>query len=159
MLTTYNKEQISGVISTARSVSFESKKHPVELHLDENRMNQLLDEINELKFLLNKKTEVINGLVESVEEITWINPDQIDEETLLSINDIISILKDLHTTMIRQYVGLNIVRKKGIALAEIKALKHSMDDIKEAYTDLESVFFFLPQMPDFKETTKELSLI
>ncbi len=31
--------------------------------------------------------------------------------------------------------------------------------LKESYQDLESVFFFLPEIAEFKDTTKQLSLI
>ena len=54
---------------------------------------------------------------------------------------------------------MNDLRKKGIAKEAIKDFKNSIDELKEAYEDLESVFFFLPEMPDFKETTSKLSLV
>ena len=38
-------------------------------------------------------------------------------------------------------------------------IKNSIDELKESYEDLESVFFFLPKMPDFVETTTKLSLM
>jgi hypothetical protein len=65
----------------------------------------------------------------------------------------------LHSTLIRQYVSLNLIRSKGIAKDEIKNFKNAVDDLKENYQDLESVYFFLPEIPDFKETTKLLSLV
>lgn len=51
------------------------------------------------------------------------------------------------------------MRSKGIAKEEISNFKAAIDDLKDSYQDLESVFFFLPKMPEFKETTKQLSLI
>jgi hypothetical protein len=44
-------------------------------------------------------------------------------------------------------------------LDAILEFKIAVDEQKEVYEDLESVFFFLPEMPDFKETTKLLSLV
>jgi 5-bromo-4-chloroindolyl phosphate hydrolysis protein len=61
--------------------------------------------------------------------------------------------------LIRQYVSLYLIRSKGIAKEEIKNFKNTIDDLKENYQDLESVYFFLPEIPDFKETTKLLSLV
>lgn len=61
--------------------------------------------------------------------------------------------------MIHQYVLMGKLRKNGIAKEEIKAFKNAIDELKESYEDLESVFFFLPKMPDFTDTTKKLSLI
>ncbi len=75
------------------------------------------------------------------------------------INDIISVGKDLDSSLIRQYVGFDFLRKKGIAKEEIKNFKKSIDGLKESYSDLESVFFFLPEISEFKETTKLLSLV
>ena len=75
------------------------------------------------------------------------------------INDLVSSAKDLHSTLIRQFVSMLFLRKRGIAKEEIKEFKNAVDDLKESYSDLESIFFFLPKMPDFVETTKELSLV
>lgn len=75
------------------------------------------------------------------------------------LNDLISSAKDLRTSLIRQYISMNFFRKKGIAKEEIKNFKNSIDELKESYEDLESVFFFLPEMPDFVETTSKLSLV
>ncbi|WMN11379.1 hypothetical protein QYS49_38175 [Marivirga salinae] len=78
---------------------------------------------------------------------------------MILLNDIISSAKDLRTSLIRQYISLNFLISNGIAKDEIKEFKNSIDELKESYEDLESVFFFLPEMPDFVETTKKLSLI
>ena len=68
------------------------------------------------------------------------------------------IYKYLHSSLIRQYVSFNFIRKKGIAKNEIKDYKSSIEEFKESYSALESVFFFLPKMPEFVETTKQLSI-
>ena len=94
------------------------------------------------------------------EEFTWkVNVDEIDEASLMAINVIISITKDLHSTLIRQYVNMAILRQKGIAIDEIKDFKYQIDVLKESFMDFESIYFNLPQMPQFTQTTKELSLI
>lgn len=54
---------------------------------------------------------------------------------------------------------MNAIRKKGIAKEEVNEFKNAIDELKETYFDLASVFFFLPKMPEFVETTKQLSLI
>ena len=74
-------------------------------------------------------------------------------------NDLISAAKDLHSSLVRQYISLDFLRKKGVAKEEIKEFKTSIDELKETYQDLESVFFYLPEMPEFVETTKQLSLV
>ena len=95
--------------------------------------------------------------IEKIEEITWFN--DLDNDTLMSINDLISSIRDLHSTLLRQYISLGYVRSKGIAKEEIKRFKASIDDLKDVAADLESRFFFLPNISGYQETTKELSLL
>ena len=82
-----------------------------------------------------------------------------DEERLMKVNEIISLCNDLHSSLLKFYSGLNTFIKKGIAKAEIKELKEAITDLKEITQDVESRFFFLPQMSVFTEITKELELI
>ena len=147
------KSAITNTFSSVRQFSFEEKK----AFLSEEKINALLDAILEFKRLFNKKTEKINSINEKIEKLTWFN--DVNDENLISLNDLISSIKDAHSTLIKQYVSLNYIRSKGIAKEEISNFKSAIDDLKESYHDLESVFFFLPEIPDFKETTKQLSLI
>jgi hypothetical protein len=149
-----HKSEISKTFSSVRNFSFEEKKVSI---FDEERMNAFLDAILEFKNTFQMKTEKIIEINESIERVTWFN--DLDEESLMLINDLSSSIKDLHSTLIRQYVSLNLIRSKGIAKEEIKNFKNTIDDLKENYQDLESVYFFLPEIPDFKETTKLLSLV
>ena len=149
-----NIEKISQTFNEVRKVSFYEKK---EASMSEESINACLDKIIEFKKLLHKKTQKIALINENLEKITWF--DDLEEEALIMINETISLCRDLHSTLIRFYVRLNFLKIKGIAKNEIKVFKSVIDDLKEISEDLESVFFFLPQMPDFKETTKKLSLI
>ena len=149
-----NKEEISGTYESVREYSYQEKKSPL---LKEGIINSFLDAILDFKSDLKKKTEIINEFNQHFEKVTWINA--IDEECLRLLNDLISITKDLYSTLIRQYVMMDPLRQRGIAKNEIKDFKLAVDELRESFTDLESVFFFLPEMPDFVETTNELSLI
>ncbi len=148
------KTKISETFEKVRKLSFEEKKKSA---LDEVKINKLLDKILEFKRFFTDKTNKINSLVEKIEQITWFN--DLDNESLMSINDLISSIRDLHSTLLRQYISLNLIRSKGIAKEEIKSFKTSIDDLKDVATDLESRFFFLSNIIDFQETTKELSLV
>lgn len=150
----YYKKEIKKMFSDIRTVSFEEKKSPL---MQEEQINAFLDAIIDLKSILNQKTQVIETINERIEKITWFT--NLDEGCLLLINDLISSARDLRITLVRQYISLSIIRKKGIAKVEIKNFKSAIDDLKEICDDLESVFFFLPQMPLFVETTKLLSLV
>jgi len=148
------KPQIENTFEQVRALSFEEKKASV---FDEQKINRLLDKILEFKKTYTTKTNKINFLVEKIEEITWFN--NLDEESLMSINDLISSIRDLHSSLLRQYVSLDLIRSKGIASEETKKFKAAIDDLKDVAADLESRFFFLPNIAGFQETTKELSLI
>ncbi|MEA5459933.1 hypothetical protein VB796_12835 [Arcicella sp. LKC2W] len=148
------KSEISDTFRSVRDFSFHAKKESL---YDEEKINAFLDTILEFKLILEKKTMTINNVIEKIEKLTWYN--NLDDESLMLINDLISSIKDLHSTLIRQYVSLNIIRSKGIAKEELKKFKIAIDDLKETYQDLESVFFFLPEIPNFKETTTLLSVI
>ncbi|MCF6318526.1 MAG: hypothetical protein L3J83_04470 [Proteobacteria bacterium] len=148
------KSEIVDTFSNVRTFSFEEKKSSV---LNEERINYFLDTLLDFKAHLKEKSEKIYDINQRIEQITWYN--DLDEECLMLLNDIISVAKDLQSSLIRQYVKMNIFRQKGIAKKEIASFKNAIDELKEAYEDLESVFFFLPEMPEFTETTRQLSLV
>lgn len=148
------KSEISDTFYNVREFSFHEKRESL---YDEEKVNTFLDAIIELKNSLDKKNNTINDLIEKIEKLTWY--DNLDNDCLMLINDLISSIKDLHSTLIRQYISLDNIRSKGIAKEEIKEFKLAIDDLKETYQDLESVFFFLPELPAFKETTTLLTLI
>lgn len=149
-----HKSEITETFLNIRNFSFKEKKTPI---LEEERINFFLDSLNDFKNDLKEKTLKIYEINERFEKITWFN--DLDEECLMKLNDIISAAKDLRSSLVRQYVSMTFLRKKGVAKEEIKEFKNSINDLKESYEDLESVFFFLPEMPEFMETTKKLSLI
>lgn len=148
------KATITETFESVRKLSFEEKKESAFI---EGKINKLFDKILDFKRDFTNKTNKINLLVEKIEKITWFN--NLDNDSLMSINDLISSIRDLHTSLLRQYISLNLIRSKGIAKEEIKKFKASIDDLKDVAVDLESRFFFLPDIADFPETTKELSLV
>ena len=149
-----HKSEIIETFMNIRDFSYKEKKSPL---LQEEKINSFLDTLSDFKNQLKEKTSEINEINEQIEGITWFN--DLDEECLMKLNDIISLAKDLRSSLVRQYVLMNSIRKKGLAKETIKDFKYSIDELKESYEDLESVFFFLPQMPEFNEITKKLSLI
>lgn len=148
------KEKINETFNQVRENSFEEKIHLTE----EARINKFLDNILDFRKLLSGKVEKIGDLNGKLESITWLD-DNIDEECLKLINDLIAVTKDYHSSLIRQYISMNKIRQRGIAKDETKAFKAAIDDLKDISNDLESVFFYLPNIPGFKETTRELSLL
>lgn len=154
MKTSICKAEIEKTYSNVRNLSYNEKKSPL---LTEEHINHFLDAILDLKSILNNKADKIYDINDKIEKLSWFN--DLNDDCLMLINDLVSLAKDLRTTLIRQYIALNFLRKKGIAKDEIKNFKNAIDELKEVSQDIESTFFFLPRMPDFVETTKELSLI
>lgn len=149
-----HKPQIAETFDKVRKLSFEEKK---EALFEESKINKLLDTILEFKKVYTTKTAKIESLIEKIEQITWFN--KLDKESLMLVNDLISSIRDLHSSLLRQYISLNLIHPKGIAKDEIKNFKHAIDDLKDVASDLDSRFFFLPNIADFQETTIELSLV
>jgi histidyl-tRNA synthetase len=149
-----HKSEIEATFTSVSDYSYNEKRSPF---MDQERMDTFLDTILDFKDSLKEKTDTIISLTDRVDNITWYN--ELDDECLKLINDLISAIKDLRSTLTRQYASMSFLRKKGIAKEEIKEFKSAIDEVKESYQDLESIFFFLPEIPDFKETTKLLSLI
>jgi len=148
-----NQTKILETFENVRKLSFEEKKDSI---FNEVKINKLLDTILDFKKVYTDKTIKINTLVEKIEQITWFN--NVGNDSLMSINDLISSIRDLHSSLLRQYISLNFIRTNGIAKEEIKKFKDSINDLKYIAADLDSRFFFQPNTPDFQETTKELSL-
>ena len=115
--------------------------------MDHEWPNAFLDSLLDFKHFLKEKTETIISFNDRIEKITWYN--DLDEECFMLINDLIAAIKDLHSSLIRQYISMNYLKQKGLVKEEIRDFKCTIDNLKENYQDLESVFFYLPKMPDF----------
>ena len=87
------KTEISETFENVRKFSFDEKK---ESFLDESKINQLLDKILEFKKVYNSKADRINSMVERIEKLTWFS--NVDNEALMYINDLISSIRDLHSS-------------------------------------------------------------
>ena len=148
------KSQIAETFQKVRKFSFEEKSEAI---FDDKKIDKLLDTILEFKKVYAIKTTKIEELVEKIEKLTWFN--QLDKDSLMLINDLISSIRDLHSSLLRQYISLNFIRSKGVAKIEIKNFKDAIDDLKDVANDLDSRFFFLPNNGKFQEITKELSLL
>ncbi|MGB0949522.1 MAG: hypothetical protein ACPGU0_05400, partial [Marinirhabdus sp.] len=141
------KSEISETFSVIRSFSFNEKKSSL---IDEGAMNTFLDAILGFKSKITTKAKTIVSITERMDKLTWFTDP--DEDSLMLLNDLIAAAKDVHSSLTRQYVSLAPLQKKEIAKKEINGFKNSVDGLKEFYEDLESVFFFLPKMPEFVET-------
>ena len=149
-----HKSEIQNTFTSVRNFSYSEKRNPLS---EDEINNELLDAILDIKKSVTDKTKKIYEINDNIEKLTWFN--DLDEECLMLTNDLIAAAKDLRSTLIRQYISMDFLRKKGIAKEELKDFKNAIDELKETYQDLESVFFYLPEIPEFIETTKQLSLV
>ena len=148
------KPQILETFENVRNFSFEEKKEAV---MDETKMNKFLDRIIDFKKSLKIKTDKIEEIIESSEKITWFN--HLDDDSLLIVNDLVSSIRNLHSSLHIQYISLQYIQEKGIAKVEMKNFISAIDDLKEIANDLDSRFFFLTNNDEFDKITKELSQI
>lgn len=144
------QDKIQFVVDEVKNTSFKEKTH-------EEKVNDFLDAILSFKKNLNSRVSKMYKLIEKMESLTWYT--DVSKDDLMKLNELIAAARDLHSILIRRYVSFNtpLIRKKGIAIEELKAFKHSIDDFRETYEDLESIFFFLPKYSEFIETTKQFS--
>ncbi|WP_421920138.1 hypothetical protein [Marinifilum sp.] len=147
-----HQEEITDIFNNIRSFSYEEKHNLLDT-VKFNRLTRkkgyvLLDERIELKGTIVNKNNKIRAINEKLEKLSWLN--HLNEECLMLLNDIIALARDLRNILIKQFVTLNPAIKKGILKNEIKDFIYSIDELKETYEDLESVFFFLPKMQEFK---------
>jgi hypothetical protein len=154
MNTITSQPQIKETVDTARFLSFEEKR---EAYFSESKLNQFLDQILEFKKLIALKTNKIEELTAKMELITWL--DQLDEGSLLLVNDLISAVRDLHISLLRQYKSAETLLINGLGKAEILAFKDAIDDLNDVSNDLESGFFNLSKNEEFINITNELSLL
>ncbi|KOS07015.1 hypothetical protein AM493_13965 [Flavobacterium akiainvivens] len=141
------KKQITDTFNEVREYSFKQKREDV--------VNSLLDQILELQNIIRNKTVFLEGLYPKFEKITWLNADDIDDETLRIINDIISTTRDISRSLTIQYVFFNNKYRK-FASGALKEFKVSLDDIKEITDDIEDVFFKLPKDDRFQKANDRI---
>ena len=147
-----NTEVLERTYTEIRDEAYKQKTRPI---LSENEVNNIfLDTIISFKEKLVSCTGTITKCSEKLERLSWLNG--INEEDLKKISDIISQTFSLHRALVKSFVNMGTIRKKGIAKTEIKNFKLEIDTLKEITEDLDMTFFQLPLVSGFKETTAEL---
>jgi malate synthase len=153
METTLAKDKITSLFSEASEVSFNERKNAIN---EEVLINKFLDTILDLKKDLTERNDKLSSLLNGTQELTWFT-DELNESDLRLLNDLLSVMGDLHYRLIRQYATINkILSPKKIASEELKSFKIILDDLKESCTDLEMIFLNFRQDEEFKNLTDEL---
>lgn len=148
-------EKLTNIINEVKDSSFYEKTHIQSRSEQEEIINNFLDRINDFKAKLNLTTSNIDHLTTEFEELTWFT--NLSQEELKKLNDVIASSKDLRSVLIKSFVSYSSIKKRGIAKDEINKFKLAIDAFTEAYKDLESVFFFLPQDEEFQKISRKFS--
>ena len=147
-------QEIKKTSDQVKALGFKQKQ---QLLSEQEIVDRFLDAIPKFKKGLTYRTNIMEDIADNVDLISRMGKPS--QAALKELNGLISVLRDWHSVMVRDYVSLNSIRKHNIAKGEIKAYKAAIDGLKEGYEDLESIYFFLPSIPEFKETTRDISLI
>lgn len=142
------KVQITQTFNEVRNFSYNRKN-------EQEILNSFLDKILELQGKITEDANFVFSLVERFEKLSWIDASNLDEETLKVLNDIISISRDIHRTMILRFVFLN-KNMRDMASLHIKEFKMSIDDLKESINDLEYIHFRMPCDSRFQEINERI---
>lgn len=117
---------------------------------EQERIDGLLDSINDIKKKLVKKTKNLTLLDKLFTDITWLDIKNDEEEKLLF--KIIISAKEFHSKAIKNYVFLkNTLWKKNICRVEITELKNRLDDFEDTVFGVEEIFFTLRKNIEFND--------
>lgn len=142
-----------------RDVSSESfKTRDVERdirNLLENPSDHNFDKINALRRELVLLIGMQEAFCEKLQALTWkvINPTKDD---LLQINEIIVLGRSIDPFAARLVDQYRPLWEKEVLFNEIDQFRDLNEYCQETLDDIESVFFILPSVSGFKESTNEL---
>lgn len=115
---------------------------------EEEKINELLDNINYFKKFLNKRTEKLNELDEAFSTLTWFDVFSTDEEK--KIESLIGRGLNLHKTSLLHYVAL---RKSFVNLnankKELKNFKMALDNFEDTLFEVKDILFGVRKDPEF----------
>lgn len=149
-----HKSEITSAFKKARDLSYQERVNPL---WDESFMNEFLDQVNEKRREVVKTTKELDQLIEKLEKLTWLTV--LDTPCLQLLSDLISVSKDLHISLLRQFHAMQPILSQGLLENEITVFKNTTDELLDVCLDLELVFFRLPKDQAFIEITKQLSLL
>ena len=149
-----SKETINNTVYAVNDVSFNEKK---DSHLSDEEINRFLDDISEVKKILDKKKSSIDNINQLLQKISWLG--DLNEECLKLLNILILVGKDFHTTLTKGFPALDKLSDNKIAETEVLDFKECVEDLADILNDLEMSFFTFPKDEKFLEATKLLALL
>jgi hypothetical protein len=106
--------------------------------------------------MIKDKIQGIEAFIPKLEELSWYNIQNLDEDTQRKLNDVIAATKDWSNSLNRNYTECTEVFKEKLTLEEMEDFKNAIDDLDEVTSDLEKSVFFYPKDEEFTKITEEL---
>lgn len=148
------KAKITETSGLVRNASFKEKEGLTM----QQKIDQLLDSILDLKKALSQKIEEIEEFIVSLQEMTWFEASIYDEDTRRTVNDLISSSRDWSETLKKRHaICMNKLKDTVLpTIEELDEFKSAIEDLEEATNDLESIVFFHSNDDEFGEITSAL---
>jgi len=153
---TKQRKYLDATYDKVSDLSFNDKQQLSTDGLRERLVNHVLDKLLELKKEIGKKIAEVDGVVEMLEKLTWM---QVDDAGLKVVNVIISIARDWskHLRKFNEQC-LEILPVNSLP-SELSNLILSLDDLDEAADSLENRFFAHPNDAEMQGISDELSAL
>jgi flagellin-specific chaperone FliS len=149
------EEKISSI--TKDVISIYDNEVNSNYNTSEEIVNEFLDTIILFKQDIQEQNSRLEKIISSIEELTWIV--DYNDSDLEKLKSLILSCKGLYTDLVTHYVRMNKPNIIKLAKQEIKTYKMLVDGFKEAYQDVNSKFFILPNIQDFKDAESGLESI
>lgn len=143
------REEVSS--ESFRNVDFENMlKALLENPCDEN-----LDLINKVRANFVGSTEAMEDIIEKLQSLTWTLVEPTSDD-LKSVADIIFLGRQLLKGAASIVSSYQPLWERGVIITETSEFKEVTEHFTEVLDDIESVYFKLPNLPGFNDTTHEL---
>lgn len=143
------REEVSS--ESSRNIDFENALKA----LFENPCDENLDQINQVRANFVGSAAAIEDIIEKLQSLTWTLREP-NADDLKSVADIVFIGRQLvrgSASIIHSYQPL---WQKGVIITETNEFKEASEHLAEVLDDIQSVYFQLPNLPGFDDTTHEL---
>lgn len=143
------REEVSS--ESSRNVDFENELRA----LLENPCDENLDQINKVRASFVESSEAIEDIIKKLQSLTWTLREPTPDD-LKSVSDILFVGRRLlkgSNSIINSYQPL---WQKGVIITETSEFKEVSAHLAEILDDIDSVYFKLPNLPGFDDTTHEL---
>jgi hypothetical protein len=143
------REEVSS--ESSRNIDFENMLRA----LLENPCDENLDLINRIRANFAGSSTAIEDIIAKLQSLTWtLREPTVDD--LKSVADLIFLGRQLvrgTASIINSYQPL---WQKGVIITETREFQEVSEHLTEVLDDIESVYFKLPNLPGFNDTTHEL---